>query len=117
MMNKHNLQFLQNQMFLRKLVNKEVNLIPKYGAMTQPSQEVLYAREKYQPEKVKIMMTKSVQQRDQYQFGMDIGAPVRNARVIPKLNSASKIGTIESVALRSKTVQGNSLSSIDLPKG
>ena len=63
MMNKHNLQFLQNQMFLRKLVNKEVNLIPKYGAMTQPSQEVLYAREKYQPEKVKIMMTKSVQQR------------------------------------------------------
>ena len=116
MMKRHNLHYLQNQMFLRKLVNKEVSLVPKYGGMAQPSQEVLYAREKYQPDKVKIMMTKSVQQRDQYQFGMDIGAPVRNARIIPKLNSQSKISSIESVNLRSKTVQGNSLSSIDLSR-
>ena len=76
-MEKNNLQYLQNQSFLRKLINNEVNLAPKYGSMTQPPQEVIYARERYQPDKVKIMMTKSVQQRDQYQFGVDIGIPTR----------------------------------------
>ena len=50
--------------------------MPKYAAI--PSQEVLYFREKqFHPEKVKIMMTKSVQQRDQHQFGMDLGIPNR----------------------------------------
>ena len=43
--------------------------------MIAPSHEVQFARKKYSPDKVKIMMTKSVQQRDQYQFGIDLGIP------------------------------------------
>ena len=51
-------------------------MIPKYAAI--PSQEVLYFREKqFHPDKVKIMMTKSVNQRGKYQFGMDLGLPER----------------------------------------
>ena len=49
-----------NANFLKKLISNQVTVVPKYEGMTQPSQEVQYAREKYHPDKVKIMMTKSV---------------------------------------------------------
>lgn len=62
-------------------------MVPKFEGMTQPSQEVQYAREKYHPDKVKIMMTKSVLQRDDSVFGMDIGRSYKKLSNVPSVSA------------------------------
>ena len=65
-------KFVGSRKFLNES-SQEQSLMPVYNSVTDVPHEVKYARERYQPEKVKIHMIKGERSQNKLQFGLDIG--------------------------------------------
>lgn len=65
----------EHSVFMNRLAANQVSILPAYNMVTQPPEEVQFAREKYRLDKVKIKMKQKDVIRDRTLFPKGIPTP------------------------------------------